>query len=748
MTVKSYNFKFFLAFFGCEIAKEFECLIVLVTLLLCCGFLSPSFAKSEKITNTVVDGNISGSIDAYFNCERSEQAEFLCVPSAFPVTAYQASGISEEIYSTSTDKADFVDAQNGTALHFNAFLGEYLGFTKDPDVRSNSFSVSFWLKEEPWFNSYAPIISFTNPESNAGWVFDLQDNGQSVRFGVGTMNGTLSAPPKVPVNSTKYTHIVGTFDGSLARVYKDGVLFGSTKIVGNYNPDPKFHLRIGLDSFDFENSWAGNIDDLLIYSRALSENEVRDIHDNSASVLTGLVGFWPFNGNLKDASGNGNNALLYIQTASLAFSPSGKMFFSEKRTGDIRVMQNDKVLSEPFVKLSDLYLGDHEGLLGITLDPKFDSNHYVFVYSTHKENQTGNPINRILRFTDENNKGTNMTLIMDNMPADSVGYYSGGALAFGPDDKLYVSVGIGSHPESSQNISTVFGKILRLNRDGSIPEDNPFKGSPVYALGNKNPYGIAFDKNGEGIITDNGYAHFDEFNVLQRGGNYGFPTVQIPSLPSISINSPFIPPLRSYYNVIAPTQAIFYLGDKYPALSGKFVFGSYDDIVLHAILIGGKETTRTVNDLEIRFQNSPPDNVVAVAQSPQGDVYFAGYNIYKLKSVDAGRQQTVFPIQIRISEGIDMKGMKFLPLEKSIMFDLSVVSKNTSRSFINLQIPKSLLAGIYSVTTNQKGKDTLIYDIRPAQDAQSTLVSINMLQQTSMKIKITGSRINSGLVEQ
>lgn len=731
--------------------------LILMSLLLCCGIFSSSYEISEKIGNPDI-GN-ENSHNVYFNCEQSEQKELVCPPSQTQIAAYSTSGVAQEIYSTFTDKADFVEGQHKSSLNFNAYLGEYLSFTKDDNFRSNIFSISFWVKEEPWFDTYAPILSFINLESNAGWIFDVQDKAQNVRFGLGTFNGTITAPSSVPINSSNFTHITGTFDGSLAKVYKDGVLYATAKLPGTYNPDPKISLRVGLDSFDNENSWAGKIDDLRIYNRTISEKEIRTIYHNSGNVTTGLVGYWPFDGNLKDMSGNDNDARLHFQTASMVFSPDGRMFFSEKRTGEIKIMTNDKVLDRPFAKLSDLYLGDHEGLLGITLDPKFESNHYVYSYSTHKGSGEGDPFNRVLRFTDENNRGTNMTVIIDKIPADPGGYYAGGALAFGPDDKLYVSVGIGLRPENSQNMSSVIGKVLRINRDGTIPSDNPFPGSPVYTLGNRNPYGIAFDKNGSGIITDNGDLHFDEINIIERGGNYGFPNVQFPELSTISSSSEYIPPLIAYYNVIAPTQAIFYVGNKYPDLTGKFVFGSYSGTPLHAIQISRNNTERTVYELDIDvFRNSLHDNIAAVAQSPLGSIYFGGYNIYKLKSIGPEREQKVFPIHASFLPGVVITDMEVFPEEKSIALNFSnmnVAIKDVGNSFLSLEIPNNLLSGIYSVSANQSGSLTnvqrtahssgLDYNIESAPDPRYTLVSIKIpKQQTDMKLVIKGTGIISG----
>jgi Glucose / Sorbosone dehydrogenase len=171
------------------------------------------------------------------------------------------------------------------------------------------------------------------------------------------------------------------------------------------------------------------------------------------------------------------------------------------------------------------------------------------------------------------------------------------------------------------------GKVLRINRDGSVPADNPFRGSPIFTVGNRNPYGIEFYANGMGIITDNGYSHYDEINVLRSAGNYGFPTYQIPSFSSL--NSLFISPVRSYYDVVAPTQALFYTGQKYPALHYNFVIGSYNNQQanpINALSISKRNSTAdpihvlsiskgnsSIEEKAIVFSSLPKDNIIAVA---------------------------------------------------------------------------------------------------------------------------------------
>ena len=106
----------------------------------------------------------------------------------------------------------------------------------------------------------------------------------------------------------------------------------------------------------------------------------------------------------------------------MVFAPDGRLFFTEKNSGNIRIMKDDNVLAKPFVTISNTYVNWEQGLLGLAIDPEF---------------------------TDQNNTGTNMVIILDKIPA-SKGYHSGGALAFGPNGKLYITVGDGTEGTPSE----------------------------------------------------------------------------------------------------------------------------------------------------------------------------------------------------------------------------------------------------------------------------------------------------------
>ena len=132
-------------------------------------------------------------------------------------------------------------------------------------------------------------------------------------------------------------------------------------------------------------------------------------------------------------------------------------------------------------------------MLGLALDPGYEQNRWVYLYYSEPDPNRADrrPLrNRIVRFTDRDNVGTDMTVILDDIPMSRQGRHNGGRLLFGPDGKLYVTVGNAEDKENSQNLKNVSGKVLRLNPDGTVPSDNPISGSPIFAYGFRNIFGL------------------------------------------------------------------------------------------------------------------------------------------------------------------------------------------------------------------------------------------------------------------
>ena len=270
--------------------------------------------------------------------------------------------------------------------------------------------------------------------------------------------------------------------------------------------------------------------------------------------------------------------------------------------------------------------------------------------------------------------------------------------------------------DQTQNKSALVGKVLRINRDGTIPPDNPFPHSPVFSLGHRNIYGIAFDDKGLGIVTENGEAHHDEINVIRKGANYGFPTTQGPSRSPMEDNSGNLKPIRDYYQTTAPAQALYYDGNKFPSLKGKYLIAMYNTGGLHAIALN--TTGKIQEEMTIKFP-SIYDNMIAIAQSPTGDIYFGADNIYKLESVDKNTPFTQIKWIDTTLNGAVLGNMHFDPIYKTLFMDVTTSSNDP---FISVKLPKSLLAGIFDVKSslNQTAdQGTLVKQFKISQQSRT-----------------------------
>lgn len=196
-----------------------------------------------------------------------------------------------------------------------------------------------------------------------------------------------------------------------------------------------------------------------------------------------------------------------------------RIFFTEKpgRLGMIHA--NGTLASEPVVNIHTEDIGE-AGLMGLALHPNFTQNHLMYVYHTYAKN--GGLYNKVLMLTEKNNKIVNSKIILDGIPASDSN--NGGRIKFGPDGKLYVSTGDSETPELAQNTKSLAGKLLRLNDDGIIPDDNPIPESPVYSYGHRDIQGFAWHPITKKLYaSEHGPAGNDEVNIIEPGSNYGWP---------------------------------------------------------------------------------------------------------------------------------------------------------------------------------------------------------------------------------
>ncbi len=313
---------------------------------------------------------------------------------------------------------------------------------------------------------------------------------------------------------------------------------------------------------------------------------------------------------------------------AMAFAPDGRLFVAQK-TGELRVIRNGKLLQRPFLKVRPNTNGER-GLLGVALDPGFRKNGYVYVYYTARKPFVHNRIARFaaVRTTSGSRgnvaKGGSYRRILDlnRLKSDR---HNGGAIHFGEDGKLYASVGENAVQSNSQTLKNLHGKILRINKTGSIPKDNPFyrkasgKNRAIWARGLRNPYTFAVQSgSGRIFINDVGGQKWEEINRGVKGANYGWPRYEGPEK-----NRRYAGPIFAYrhgstgrtgcaisggafYNPAQNTFGAVYKGDYF---FGDFCQGwirRYDS-----------KTDRAVN-----FAVTPKFGLVDIQVSSDGDLYY------------------------------------------------------------------------------------------------------------------------------
>jgi len=280
---------------------------------------------------------------------------------------------------------------------------------------------------------------------------------------------------------------------------------------------------------------------------------------------------------------------------SLCFFEKDTIVFTEKG-GLLKIIKNGILRKEP-LKRFDVATRFERGLLGLAC-----RNKKIYVYYTYTSGFK--TYNRVVSLFPE-------VIILDKIPGAII--HNGGILEFGADGKLYISTGDARDENLSQDIKSLAGKVLRINPDGSIPEDNPYKGSPIWSIGHRNIFGMAFDEKGNLYITENGTHRDDEINAIEKGKNYGWPIAL-----GFSKDIRFVNPIKTYTPNIAPTNATFY--------KTWFIFGAWNTGQIIALKI--KEGR--VVDEKVLYKHR--DGITDVKYFPDGYLYFLSREgIYKAK---------------------------------------------------------------------------------------------------------------------
>jgi aldose sugar dehydrogenase len=205
----------------------------------------------------------------------------------------------------------------------------------------------------------------------------------------------------------------------------------------------------------------------------------------------------------------------------IAFLPDDRLLLTE-RPGRLRVIDLEGLRDEPVAEIGGVVHRGEGGLLGVALDPEFEDTRLVYLY------YTGSDGNRVSRFMlDDDLTLGEEQVVLGQLPAAAI--HNGGALAFGPDGMLYVTVGDAGEPSLAADPTSPAGAILRVTPDGEVPGDNPHGDSPVWSTGHRNVQGLAWDDDDRLYVSEHGPSgEFglcckDEINLVEAGEFYGWP---------------------------------------------------------------------------------------------------------------------------------------------------------------------------------------------------------------------------------
>jgi glucose/arabinose dehydrogenase len=313
---------------------------------------------------------------------------------------------------------------------------------------------------------------------------------------------------------------------------------------------------------------------------------------------------------------------------SIVFAPDGRTFFTE-RPGRVRVIKDGKLQSAPFFVVPDVELKGESGLMSIALHPNFAENHFVYLAYGYQDN--GEQMVRVARYRENGETLTEPRTIIEKIPASK--YHSGTRLKFGPDGKLYITTGDATKQERAQRLDSINGKTLRINNDGSIPEDNPFFNQPnarpeIWTYGHRNAQGMDWQPGTDLMFqTEHGPSWIDgvslfkrsggdEVNIVERGKNYGWAKISH-KMKREGMETPLV----EYSPAIAPASGMFYRGSLFPEFKNNFFFGALKGEAIVRLVLDGRKIVS--QDYLLKKQYG---RIREVAEAPDGSIYFSTSN--------------------------------------------------------------------------------------------------------------------------
>jgi len=326
--------------------------------------------------------------------------------------------------------------------------------------------------------------------------------------------------------------------------------------------------------------------------------------------------------------------------------PDGRFLVTE-RPGALRIVSASGQVGAPIAGVPAVATGGQGGLLDVALGPTFAQDRTIFwTFSEPRDGGNGTAIARGVLSAD-GTRLDDVRVIFHVVPTYNGRQHYGSRIAFGPDGMLYASFGERSDTPmrpNAQRLDGHLGKVIRIRPDGSVPPDNPFAGRAdakpeIWALGHRNPQGLAFDTQGRLWQVEHGTRGGDELNLIQKGKNYGWPLqaygieysgaqpISSSLGPSATSVAGMEQPVYFWDPVIAPSGLQFYTGNAFPAWRGSAFVGGLGGkrlvrLVLDGTRVTGEEHLLTDRNQRVRDVRQGPDGLLYLVTDEQaGEVW-------------------------------------------------------------------------------------------------------------------------------
>lgn len=325
----------------------------------------------------------------------------------------------------------------------------------------------------------------------------------------------------------------------------------------------------------------------------------------------------------------------------LIWGPDNWIWFTERK-GTIGRLNPESGEVQRLHTIADVWQVSESGLLGMALHPNFPATPHLFVCYTY--DLSGTKQEKVVRYTYNGTTLVEPTIILDNLKANQI--HDGSRLLI-VQDKLFITTGDAGDKSTSQNKGSNNGKILRVNLDGSIPSDNPIPGNALWSFGHRNPQGLVMASNGIMYSSEHGPGSNDEMNIIEKGRNYGWPTVEgycdLPNEETFCQANDVKEPIAAWTPTLAVGGTTYYNSDHIPQWKNSLLMLTLKEKQLMVLKLSadGKRVDSQLKAFDNQF-----GRLRGICVSPDGRVFFSSNDespdvVVEVKASVAKRKSSV-----------------------------------------------------------------------------------------------------------